>query len=34
VTTAVTGGKSIVELLPTWQQAIENQAKVNGYSVN
>ena len=34
VTTAVTGGKSILELLPTWQQAIENQAKVNGYSVN
>jgi ABC-type glycerol-3-phosphate transport system substrate-binding protein len=34
MTTAVTGGKSIVELLPTWQQAIENQAKVNGYSVN
>lgn len=34
VTTAVTGGKSIVELLPTWQQAIENQAKVDGYSVN
>ncbi|RZU16243.1 carbohydrate ABC transporter substrate-binding protein (CUT1 family) [Kribbella rubisoli] len=34
MTTAVTGGKSIVELLPTWQQAIENQAKVDGYSVN
>ncbi|GAA1520735.1 ABC transporter substrate-binding protein [Kribbella lupini] len=34
MTTAVTGGKSIVELLPTWQQAIENQAKVNGYTVN
>ncbi|TDX03551.1 ABC transporter substrate-binding protein [Kribbella sp. VKM Ac-2566] len=34
MTTAITGGKSIVELLPTWQQAIENQAKVNGYSVN
>ncbi|WP_432936903.1 ABC transporter substrate-binding protein [Kribbella sp. CA-253562] len=34
MTTAVTGGKTIVELLPTWQQAIENQAKVNGYSVN
>lgn len=34
MTTGITGGKSIVELLPTWQQAIENQAKVDGYSVN
>ncbi|WP_410791168.1 ABC transporter substrate-binding protein [Kribbella sp. C-35] len=34
MTTGVTGGKSLVDLLPTWQQAIENQAKVNGYSVN
>lgn len=34
VTPAVTGGKSIVDLLPAWQQAIENQAKVDGYKVN
>ncbi|GAA1115057.1 extracellular solute-binding protein [Kribbella jejuensis] len=34
MTTGVTGGKSLVALLPDWQQAIENQAKVNGYSVN
>jgi len=34
MTPAITGGKSIVNLLPTWQQAIENQAKVNGYKVN
>lgn len=34
MTPAITGGKSIVDLLPTWQQAIENQAKVNGYKVN
>ncbi|MGO4533327.1 ABC transporter substrate-binding protein [Leifsonia sp. 2MCAF36] len=34
MTPAITGGKSIVSLLPTWQQAIENQAKVDGYKVN
>lgn len=34
MTPAITGGKTIEELLPTWQQAIENQAKVNGYKVN
>ena len=34
MTPAITGGQSIVDLLPTWQQAIENQAKVNGYKVN
>ena len=34
MTPAITGGKTIEELLPTWQQAIENQAKVDGYKVN
>lgn len=34
MTPAITGGKSIVDLLPTWQTAIENQAKVDGYKVN
>ena len=34
VTPAVTGGSSVTDLLPTWQKAIENQAKVNGYTVN
>ncbi|MGK3109643.1 MULTISPECIES: ABC transporter substrate-binding protein [unclassified Streptomyces] len=34
MTTGITGGKSIVDLLSTWQTAIENQAKVNGYVVN
>jgi len=34
MTPAITGGKTIEELLPTWQQAIENQAKVDGYTVN
>ncbi|ALO98781.1 sugar ABC transporter substrate-binding protein [Streptomyces hygroscopicus subsp. limoneus] len=33
ITPGVTGGKSIADLLPTWQTAIENQAKVNGYVV-
>ncbi|WP_329189266.1 ABC transporter substrate-binding protein [Actinacidiphila glaucinigra] len=33
ITPGVTGGKSIVDLLPDWQTAIENQAKVNGYQV-
>ncbi|MBN9169633.1 MAG: extracellular solute-binding protein [Microbacterium sp.] len=34
ITPGVTGGKSIVDLLPDWQTAIEDQAKVNGYKVN
>ncbi|MFF0269946.1 ABC transporter substrate-binding protein [Kribbella sp. NPDC004536] len=34
MTTGITGGKSLVDLLPDWQTAIQNQAKVNGYSVN
>ncbi|MCX2748739.1 extracellular solute-binding protein [Arthrobacter sp. MI7-26] len=34
MTPAITGGKSIEDLLPVWQQAIENQAKVDGYKVN
>ncbi|WP_053850614.1 ABC transporter substrate-binding protein [Streptomyces sp. NRRL B-24085] len=33
ITPGITGGKSIVDLLPTWQTAIKNQAKVNGYVV-
>ncbi|MEW2513638.1 extracellular solute-binding protein [Streptomyces sp. NPDC046870] len=33
ITPGITGGKSIAGLLPTWQTAIENQAKVNGYVV-
>lgn len=34
MTPAITGGKSIESLLPTWQEAIANQAKVDGYKVN
>ncbi|MGN6762328.1 MAG: ABC transporter substrate-binding protein, partial [Leifsonia sp.] len=34
MTPAITGGKSIVSLLPTWRDAIANQAKVDGYTVN
>ncbi|MFI5061939.1 MAG: ABC transporter substrate-binding protein [Actinomycetales bacterium] len=34
ITPGVTGGKSIVDLLPAWQQAITDQAKVDGYKVN
>lgn len=34
MTPAISGGKSIEDLLPTWQQAIADQAKVNGYKVN
>ncbi|KQV06800.1 ABC transporter substrate-binding protein [Leifsonia sp. Root112D2] len=34
ITTGVAGGKTISELLPAWQTAIENQAKVDGYKVN
>ncbi|MEV7076900.1 ABC transporter substrate-binding protein [Streptomyces sp. NPDC091972] len=33
ITPGITGGKSIVDLLPTWQTAIKNQAEVNGYVV-
>ncbi|MFJ8941142.1 ABC transporter substrate-binding protein [Streptomyces sp. NPDC102365] len=33
ITPGITGGKSIADLLPTWQTAIGNQAKVNGYVV-
>ncbi|MFP3464083.1 ABC transporter substrate-binding protein [Leifsonia sp. SIMBA_070] len=33
ITPAVASGKSIVSLLPTWQEAITNQAKVDGYTV-
>lgn len=33
VTPAVAGGKTLEELLPTWQKAIEDQARVNGYTV-
>ncbi|MDX3239465.1 extracellular solute-binding protein [Streptomyces sp. ME03-5709C] len=34
LTPGITGGRSITELLPAWQKAIENQAEVNGYAVN
>lgn len=34
MTPAITGGKTIESLLPTWQEAIANQAKVDGYKVN
>jgi len=34
ITPAVAGGKNIVDLLPTWEQAIKNQAQVDGYKVN
>jgi multiple sugar transport system substrate-binding protein len=34
MTPAIAGGQSIVDLLPTWQEAIENQAQVDGYTVN
>jgi ABC-type glycerol-3-phosphate transport system substrate-binding protein len=33
VTPAIAGGKSLVDLLPEWQQAIKNQAQVDGYTV-
>ncbi|WP_308491273.1 ABC transporter substrate-binding protein [Microbacterium terrisoli] len=33
ITPGVTAGKTIVDMLPAWQQAIENQAKVDGYTV-
>ncbi|EXG82638.1 ABC transporter substrate-binding protein [Cryptosporangium arvum] len=33
ITPAIAGGKSLVSLLPEWEQAIKNQAQVNGYTV-
>lgn len=33
VTPGITSGKTIVSLLPTWQQAIKDQAQVDGYTV-
>ena len=33
ITPAVTAGKNIADLLPTWQTAIKNQAQVDGYTV-
>jgi multiple sugar transport system substrate-binding protein len=33
ITPAVTSGKKIVDLLPQWQQAIKNEAQVDGYTV-
>lgn len=34
MTTGVAEGKTLVELLPDWQQAISDQAQVDGYTVN
>ncbi|MBX6384313.1 MAG: carbohydrate ABC transporter substrate-binding protein [Microbispora sp.] len=33
ITPAIAGGKKLVDLLPEWETAIENQARVNGYTV-
>lgn len=33
MTPAIAGGKSLVDLLPAWQTAIKNQARVDGYTV-
>lgn len=33
MTPAIADGKSVVDLLPTWETAIKNQAKVDGYTV-
>ncbi len=33
MTPAIAGGKSLVDLLPEWETAIKNQARVNGYTV-
>lgn len=33
VTPDLAAGKSLVDLLPTWQKALENEAQVNGYTV-
>jgi len=34
MTPGVTAGKKLVDLLPDWQKAISDQAKVDGYTVN
>jgi multiple sugar transport system substrate-binding protein len=34
VTPGLAAGKSLVSLLPSWQKALENEATVNGYTVN
>jgi multiple sugar transport system substrate-binding protein len=34
VTPGLAAGKSLVSLLPSWQKALDNQATVNGYTVN
>jgi multiple sugar transport system substrate-binding protein len=33
MTPGIAGGKSLVDLLPEWETAIKNQAKVDGYTV-
>ncbi|MGH8868773.1 MAG: ABC transporter substrate-binding protein [Actinomycetes bacterium] len=33
VTPELAGGKNLVDLLPTWEKAIKNEAQVNGYTV-
>jgi ABC-type glycerol-3-phosphate transport system substrate-binding protein len=33
MTPAIAGGKSLVDQLPAWQTAIQNQARVDGYTV-
>jgi len=33
VTPELAAGKSLVDLLPTWEKAIKNEAQVNGYTV-
>ena len=33
MTPGIAGGKNLVDLLPQWQTAIQNQAKVDGYTV-
>jgi ABC-type glycerol-3-phosphate transport system substrate-binding protein len=33
VTPGIAGGKSLVDLLPAWETAIKNQARVDGYTV-
>lgn len=34
VTPQLAAGKSLVDLLPTWEKAIKNEAQVNGYKVS
>jgi multiple sugar transport system substrate-binding protein len=34
ITPPLAAGKSLVDLLPTWETAIKNEAKVNGYKVS